>query len=144
MTPMRILKAMVADSPALRGLLVTLRGPYKRSESHLETGATVDQRYGDGANDWSTMKSFSHAGRYGAMAEWIRRLAPQGPVLDIGAGNGLLAEALAGLEVDYLGVDFAAATIEAVGARPGGPKRLFSGGRCDDLRGGAPIPDDPV
>ena len=99
-----------ADTPVLRNTYVTLRGRYARTRHHSETGAIADSHYSKG--DWLTQRTFSDAGRYGVIVEWIRRLAPQGPVLDIGAGDGLLSDALSP-DVDYLGVDYAPATIDA-------------------------------
>ncbi len=125
MMPVQYLKMLVADSPALRSALVSVKGHYARSPEYVETGAAFDEYYQDVNTGWAVMNSFADAGRYGALAEWIRRLAPRGAVLDIGAGNGLLAEALASHDVDYLGVDIAAQTVAAVQARLGRPNRRF-------------------
>jgi 2-polyprenyl-6-hydroxyphenyl methylase/3-demethylubiquinone-9 3-methyltransferase len=71
------------------------------------------------------MRTFADAGRYGLLAEWVRRLAPEGPVLDIGAGDGLFLQALDSPDVEYLGVDFAPETVAAMQQKFGGPKRQF-------------------
>ena len=117
-----------ADSAALRSLYVALRGTYALLPKYAVNGEAVDTLYKKG--DWSSMRSFADAGRYGVLAEWIRRLAPRGPILDIGAGDGLLIEALGGLDVEYLGVDFAQQTVDAMQQRFGGVKRRFELGEA--------------
>jgi 2-polyprenyl-3-methyl-5-hydroxy-6-metoxy-1,4-benzoquinol methylase len=117
-----------ADSAALRSLYVALRGAYRLLPKYAVDGEAVDAHYKNG--DWSSMRSFADAGRYGVLAEWIRRLAPQGPILDIGSGDGLLLEALARLDLEYLGVDFARETVDAMQQRFGGVKRRFELGEA--------------
>jgi SAM-dependent methyltransferase len=112
----------VADSALLRGMYVTLRGAYKLHPRYADNGSGVDEHYT--RDEWFTMRTFADAGRYGLLAEWVRRLAPEGPVLDIGAGDGLFVQAL-GRDVEYLGVDFAAETVAAMQQKFGGPKRQF-------------------
>jgi 2-polyprenyl-3-methyl-5-hydroxy-6-metoxy-1,4-benzoquinol methylase len=107
---------------------VTLRGAYRLLPKYAVSGATVDAHYKNG--DWSSMRSFADAGRYGVLAEWIRLLAPQGPILDIGAGDGLLIEALGSLDLEYLGVDFARETVDAMQQQFGGVKRRFEFGEA--------------
>jgi SAM-dependent methyltransferase len=112
----------VADSPLLRRMYVTLRGEYELHPRYADNGSDVDEHYMK--DEWFTMRTFADAGRYGLLAEWVRRLAPTGPVLDIGAGDGLFVQSL-GSDVEYLGVDFAAKTVETMQQRFGGPKRQF-------------------
>jgi len=51
-------------------------------------------------------------------------------ILDIGAGDGLLIEALGSLDLEYLGVDFARETVDAMQQRFGGVKRRFELGEA--------------
>jgi 2-polyprenyl-3-methyl-5-hydroxy-6-metoxy-1,4-benzoquinol methylase len=120
----RLAALAIADSPPLRALYALLCGPYRRASEHQVSGESVDAIYRDGSR-WSSMRTFSDAGRYGEIVEWIRRLAPEGPVLDIGAGDGLLAQAMSGLRVSYVGVDIAADTMARMEAEYGGPLRRF-------------------
>jgi 2-polyprenyl-6-hydroxyphenyl methylase/3-demethylubiquinone-9 3-methyltransferase len=120
LTLKRLTILAIADRAPLRAAF-DLVVPYQRSGV---AAPEVDAIYASGG-PWATMRTLSDAGRYGEIVEWIRRLAPHGPVLDIGAGDGLLAQAMAGLPIPYVGVDFAAATMARMQAEHGGPLRRF-------------------
>ncbi len=111
----------VADSMLARRVYVWCKGPYSRRRDHAaETPEVVDRHYRDYDGDYTDQQSFSHAARYGAVAEWIKRLVPVGgSVLDIGAGDGQLAAALAQLAICYVGVDFAADIVRKMNASVG-------------------------
>lgn len=123
-SPQRLLVLACASIPTLRRLLVKLKGPFRRLPNRETSGAQVDSRYEK--NEWATMRTLADSGRYGVLAEWVRRLVPKGgAVLDIGAGDGLLCDSLGMTDVDYLGVDFAAETIARMEAARGRPQRRF-------------------
>ena len=120
----RLVALAIADSDPLLALHSLVSGPYRRGEGFRLTGEIVDAIHRDGRR-WSRTRSLADSGRYGELVEWIRRLAPEGPVLDIGAGDGLLAQAMACLPNDYLGVDFAEETMARMQRELGGPLRRF-------------------
>ncbi len=47
----------------------------------------------------------SEFGRYGVVTEYLRRILPEGKVLDIGCGPGILAGLLEGSALQYTGID---------------------------------------
>jgi 2-polyprenyl-3-methyl-5-hydroxy-6-metoxy-1,4-benzoquinol methylase len=70
----------------------------------------------------------SEFGRYGVIAEYIQRLCPNSPVLDIGCGTGILSAFLSET-VNYSGIDVSASAIEIAKRRF--PTRNF---QCIDVR----------
>jgi 2-polyprenyl-3-methyl-5-hydroxy-6-metoxy-1,4-benzoquinol methylase len=119
LAPLRALYALLF--PYHRPAIPTSLGRQRTHEPM--TGEAVDAIYR--ADRWPSMRTFADSGRYGEIVEWIRRLAPEGPVLDVGAGDGLLWEAMTGLHAEYLGVDIAAETMARMQAKYGGPRCRF-------------------
>jgi predicted TPR repeat methyltransferase len=70
----------------------------------------------------------SEFGRYGVIAEYIQRLCPDSPLLDIGCGTGLLSMFLSNA-VNYCGIDLSDSAIKIAKRRF--PARRFL---CTDVR----------
>lgn len=91
-------------------------------------------------DDWATSydSSFSESHGYVAPREvarvFLSEADARGPVLDIGAGTGLLAEHLPGLDVD--GIDISQAMLDAAAA-----KGLYRNRICADLTQTLPMAD---
>jgi 2-polyprenyl-3-methyl-5-hydroxy-6-metoxy-1,4-benzoquinol methylase len=66
---------------------------------------------------WGWLRDLSELGRYGVIAAYVRRLKPGGVVLDVGCGEGVLQEHLAGAYSAYTGIDFSADAIRRASAR---------------------------
>ena len=74
-----------------------------------------------GAGSWEFMLELDERARYAVIGAYVHRLRPGGAVLDVGCGEGLLAEQLRPLDyARYLGVDLAAAAIAQAAARADG------------------------
>lgn len=93
------------------------------------------------AGTWGFLEEPGELARYGVVAAAVRRLRPGGDVLDVGCGEGLLAEHL-GPDAcrRYLGIDLSAAAVAAAVRRTEGGARSaarFAVADADDwpLRG---------
>jgi SAM-dependent methyltransferase len=89
--------------------------------------------------DWAATYDNAFADTHGyvlprRIAEIFREDGGRGPVLDIGAGTGLVAEALGDIEVD--GIDISAEMLEVAGA-----KGLYQNRIVADLTKALDIPD---
>lgn len=94
-----------------------------RGDVPLPRGAWEEQ-YGAGV--WACLEEAGELARYGAVAAAVRSLRPGGSVLDVGCGEGLLAEHLGANGYGrYLGIDLSVAAVAAArrraarAARPG-------------------------
>jgi SAM-dependent methyltransferase len=75
------------------------------------TRDTWEQEYASGY--WERMDVLPELGRYSIIAGYCNFLKPQGSILDIGCGKGLLAKRLSrGLDTLYLGVDLSTFAID--------------------------------
>jgi 2-polyprenyl-3-methyl-5-hydroxy-6-metoxy-1,4-benzoquinol methylase len=135
----RLAALVLASHPQLRSLYVTLTGKFRRQPNHAHDIARINDIYRN--DEWSNMRSFTDAPRFGAIAEWVRRLAPNGPVLDMGAGDGVLARALRHMGIDYTGVDLSQEVVTRVEAELGDAKTRFETG---DAMTYAPTQSFPV
>lgn len=68
-------------------------------------------------DQWRWLRDLSELGRYGVIAAYVRRLKPGGSVLDVGCGEGVLQEHLAGAYAAYTGIDFSDEAIRRASAR---------------------------
>ena len=93
---------------ALRAHLKSYRG-LRLAESQW------DSEYASGA--WQRLRSGQELPRYSVIAGYYRHLKPAGSVLDIGCGEGLLAQWLARECPRYVGVDLSAEAIALARAR---------------------------
>ena len=66
---------------------------------------------------WRWLRDLSELGRYGVIAAYVRRLKPGGSVLDVGCGEGVLQEHLAGAYSPYMGIDFSAEAVRRASER---------------------------
>jgi len=70
---------------------------------------------------WELMRSFDEVARYSVIAGYLHHLKPGGSVLDVGSGEGLLADHLRPFGYSrYLGVDLSEAAIEQAAGRADG------------------------
>ena len=75
---------------------------------------------------WDYLAHESEAARYGVMAGLARSFAPQGRVLDVGCGEGLLLDLLPPSSLSgYVGVDLALAALVRARSRHGGDQVAF-------------------
>ncbi|HEX6199844.1 MAG TPA: class I SAM-dependent methyltransferase [Thermoanaerobaculia bacterium] len=109
-----------------------------RGDLPLPRGAWEEQYR---AGTWDYLEEPGELARYGVVAAAVRRLRPGGTVLDVGCGEGLLAEHLGpdGCR-RYLGIDLSAAAVSAAMRRTGPgarPTARFAVADADDwpLRG---------
>ena len=63
--------------------------------------------YAKGGWDW--LRNLDELGHHAILAGYFRRLKPNGSVLDVGCGDGVLLELIGGGYSRYLGIDFAEA-----------------------------------
>ena len=78
-----------------------------------------EQQYGSG--HWDFLRSLGERARFSVLAGYLHELKPQGALLDVGCGEGLLYERLLSQPSVYLGLDISAAAIEkarTIGAGP--------------------------
>lgn len=78
-----------------------------------------EEQYGSG--HWDFLQTLGELGRFSVLVGYLRTLKPDGALLDIGCGEGLLYTRLQPFTAPYLGLDISAAAIErarAVGAGP--------------------------
>jgi 2-polyprenyl-3-methyl-5-hydroxy-6-metoxy-1,4-benzoquinol methylase len=76
------------------------------------------------SDGWRWLRDLSELGRYGVIAAYVRRLKPGGSVLDVGCGEGVLQEHLAGAYSSYTGIDFSAEAVRRASERQG-PQTRF-------------------
>lgn len=75
-----------------------------------------DRQYRHG--EWSFLREPDELARYSVIASYIHHLSPQGPVLDVGCGEGLLREQLSFYsDAPYTGIDLSEAAIGQAHAR---------------------------
>jgi SAM-dependent methyltransferase len=73
------------------------------------------------AGVWACLEEAGELARYGAVAAAVRRLRAGGRVLDVGCGDGLLAQHLGADGCgSYLGIDLSVAAVAAARRRTGG------------------------
>jgi len=90
----------------------------RRGQAAQDAVGKWEDEYRNG--QWRWLRDLSELGRYGFAAAYVRRLKPGGAVLDVGCGEGLLHEHLAGACSRYLGIDFSADAIRRAGVREDG------------------------
>jgi 2-polyprenyl-3-methyl-5-hydroxy-6-metoxy-1,4-benzoquinol methylase len=77
---------------------------------------TWEAQYRQGG--WEFMRSLDELARYSVIAGYLHALKPGGSVLDVGAGEGLLADSLRSFGYSrYLGIDVSEAAIEQARSR---------------------------
>jgi 2-polyprenyl-3-methyl-5-hydroxy-6-metoxy-1,4-benzoquinol methylase len=69
-----------------------------------------EQQYGEG--HWDFLHTLGELGRFSVMVGYLRELAPEGAILDVGCGEGLLYKRLQPRSSPYLGLDISASAIE--------------------------------
>lgn len=75
-----------------------------------------EEQYGRGG--WEFMRGLDEVARYSVIAGYLHHLKPAGSVLDVGSGEGLLADHLRPLGYSrYLGVDLSEAAIRQAAGR---------------------------
>ena len=90
------------------------------------------------AGKWELMRRLDEVARYSVIAGYLHHLEPGGSVLDVGSGEGLLADHLRPLGYSrYLGVDLSEAAIRQAAGRAGRRDRLRRR-RRRDVRSPAP------
>jgi 2-polyprenyl-3-methyl-5-hydroxy-6-metoxy-1,4-benzoquinol methylase len=87
----------------------------RRDREVVDPGRKWDDEYRD--DRWQWLRDLSELGRYGVVAAYSRRLKPGGSVLDVGCGEGVLQEHLAGAYSAYTGIDFSAEAIRRASER---------------------------
>ena len=87
---------------------MALRGPDALLPKYVVNGKIVDENREVGLVFHAVLR---RRGPIWSTRRMDSTLAPHGPILDIGAGDGLLIEALGSLDLEYLGVDFAPETV---------------------------------
>jgi SAM-dependent methyltransferase len=70
---------------------------------------------------WDFLRTLGELGRFSVLVGYLRELKPNGAVLDIGCGEGLLFKRLTTSCPQYLGLDISAAAIEQARAVGTGP-----------------------
>ncbi len=86
--------------------------------------AVWEEQYEKG--HWELMRRFDEVARYSVIAGYVHHLKPGGSVLDVGSGEGLLADHLRPFGYSrYLGVDLSEAAIRQAAGRADG-KTAFS------------------
>jgi len=93
-------------SPSFSGLLTRLG---RRSRDFL---STPDPSPGT-LETWAGLGDLDDAPRYGVIAAYLRRLVPDGSILDVGCAQGVLAAEVAHLTHRYLGIERDAACVGA-------------------------------
>jgi len=102
--------------------------PYQ--ERHM-TGADCDRQYSSGR--WDYLREAPEMGRYSVIAGYCRYYGPLDRVLDIGCGEGLLADWLGPVGVgSYVGIDLSEHGIAAARER-GLPKAEFSVAKAEEF-----------
>ena len=66
---------------------------------------------------WNYLHSLDELGRFSVMIGYLRTLKPDGAVLDIGCGEGLLFERMQQAGTQYLGIDISSAAISKARSR---------------------------
>lgn len=99
---------------ARRWLERRLRRRHRRHEAQDPAHKWEDEYLRD---QWQWLNDLSELGRYGIIAAYVRRLKPGGSVLDVGCGEGVLQEQLAGAYSAYTGIDFSPEAVRRAGAR---------------------------
>jgi 2-polyprenyl-3-methyl-5-hydroxy-6-metoxy-1,4-benzoquinol methylase len=69
-----------------------------------------EQQYGSG--HWDYLRSLGERGRFSVLAGYLHELKPEGALLDVGCGEGLLYKRLLSHPSRYLGLDISAAAID--------------------------------
>jgi SAM-dependent methyltransferase len=78
--------------------------------------AIWEEQYGSGG--WEFMRGLDELARYSVIAAYLHRLKPGGSVLDVGSGEGLLADHLRPFgHSRYLGVDLSEAAVHQAAGR---------------------------
>ena len=78
-----------------------------------------EEQYGSG--HWDFLQTIAELARFSVLVGYLRELKPNGALLDIGCGEGLLYTRLQPFTAPYLGLDISAAAIDrarTVGAGP--------------------------
>ena len=87
-----------------------------RSRRSGDAMTAPDPDPGD-ASRWSFLDDLDEMARYAVILGYLRRLKPQGDVLDVGSGTGVLAVELAPGIGSYLGIDRDATSVEKARSR---------------------------
>jgi 2-polyprenyl-3-methyl-5-hydroxy-6-metoxy-1,4-benzoquinol methylase len=77
-----------------------------------------EQQYGEG--HWDFLHTLGELGRFSVMVGYLRELTPDGALLDVGCGEGLLYKRMQPRNSPYLGLDISASAIEKARASKGG------------------------
>lgn len=77
-----------------------------------------EQQYGSG--HWDFLHALAELGRFSVAIGYIRELKPEGAVLDVGCGEGLLYKRLQPRSSPYLGIDISESAIDKARASGGG------------------------
>ena len=91
----------------VRRLLSAVRpyAPMRGGREHL------DRKYAQG--DWDYLRGLGELSRFSVLAGYCRHLRPGGALLEVGCGDGILAERLApGSYARFVGVDISAEAVE--------------------------------
>jgi 2-polyprenyl-3-methyl-5-hydroxy-6-metoxy-1,4-benzoquinol methylase len=78
-----------------------------------------EEQYGSG--HWDYLHSLGERGRFSVLAGYLHELKPDGAVLDVGCGEGLLYQRLLSQPSRYLGLDISATAIDKARATGAGP-----------------------
>jgi 2-polyprenyl-3-methyl-5-hydroxy-6-metoxy-1,4-benzoquinol methylase len=78
-----------------------------------------EEQYGSG--HWEYLHTLGELGRFSVLVGYLHELTPEGVVLDVGCGEGLLNRRLKPHPSRYLGLDISAAAIEKARATATGP-----------------------
>ena len=81
------------------------------------TRARWEQEYE--AGDWDRLGDLDELGRYSIIAGYVRHLGGAPRILDIGCGNGVMANALRPLQHTYVGCDHALAALKKASGSEG-------------------------
>lgn len=78
--------------------------------------AEWDKEYADGR--WDYLREADEAGRYGLIASLLRHYVPEGRILDVGCGEGILLDYLHPRQAgNYTGIEFSGAAREKLLSR---------------------------
>lgn len=90
-----------------------------------------EEQYREGV--WSFLEEAGELARYAVVAGAVRRLRPDGTVLDLGCGEGLLAEHLMpDGYLRYVGIDLSVAAVAAAASRRADAATRFAVADADD------------
>ena len=78
-----------------------------RRALHIDRERRWNAEYSKGGWDW--LRNLDELAHHAILAGYFRRLKPNGAVLDVGCGDGVLLDLIRGSYSRYLGIDFAAA-----------------------------------